>query len=183
MADGQLGTTLEYIRRIANAEALRQATDGELLVRFHRDREESAFAALVNRHGPMVFRICWNILRDRHDSEDAFQATFLVLARKANSLGKPMSLCNWIYGVAYRVALKARTGRGRRQRHEQQGMALDTFGSATTSVDDSGPALLAEIERLPACYRPPMRSATSRTRQGAKQPGSWDGLRERSPRA
>jgi hypothetical protein len=75
--------------------------DGQLLERFTSNREEAAFTALVRRHGPMVLGVCLRVLRNHHDSEDAFQATFLVLARKAASIRPPEMVGNWLYGVAY----------------------------------------------------------------------------------
>src|SRR4051794_5375959 len=84
-------------------------TDTELLERFVRHRDEAAFAALVERHGPMVRGACRRILGDPHAAEDAFQAAFLVLARKAAVLPRTEALAGWLYGVARRVALKARS--------------------------------------------------------------------------
>src|SRR3954470_7914392 len=80
-----------------------EPSDPQLLARFLDRRDEDAFAALVRRHGPMVLAVCHRLLPERHDAEDAFQATFLVLVRKAGSLGRPESLGNWLYGVAYRT--------------------------------------------------------------------------------
>ncbi len=82
-------------------------TDGELLERFVSGRDETAFAALVSRHGPMVLGICRRLLRHAQDAEDAFQATFLVLVRKAGGIGRRELLGNWLYGVAVRVAGRA----------------------------------------------------------------------------
>src|SRR5438105_2247710 len=93
--------------------------DWILLERFLTRREEAAFAALVQRHGPMVLGVCRRMLRDAHHVEDAFQATFLILARKADSI-QQNSLGSWLYQVAYRVALRARTILARRQLHEHQ---------------------------------------------------------------
>ena len=90
-------------------------TDGELLERYLGNREDAAFAALVKRHGPMVFGVCRRILRDVHDAEDAFQATFLVLIHKAQSIVPPERVGPWLYGVAYRTALKAKAMSNRRR--------------------------------------------------------------------
>ena len=85
-------------------------TDRQLIERFNHRRDEAAFAALVTRHGPMVLGVCRQLLGDRHHAEDAFQAAFLVLARKAHSIRDPDLLGTWLYGVALRTARKARAG-------------------------------------------------------------------------
>src|SRR5260370_27180331 len=97
-----------------------QWSDRELLDRFHRLRDQDAFEQLVRRHGPMVLSVCRRILVHAHDAEDAFQATFLVLVRKAGSLRNPELLANYLYGVAYRVARKARTRIARQSQCERQ---------------------------------------------------------------
>ncbi len=86
------------------------APDRDLLDRFARFNDQQAFAALVRRHGPPVLGVCRRVLRDPHAAEDAFQATFLVLARKAHAIARPKALASWLYGVAVRVACKARAG-------------------------------------------------------------------------
>src|SRR4051812_49546245 len=96
----------------------RGMSDVQLLQQFASLRDPLSFEALVRRHGPMVLGVCRRVLHNRHDAEDAFQATFLVLARKAGSLGRPGALAAWLYGVARRVALKARCARGRAPRPE-----------------------------------------------------------------
>src|SRR5690349_8862772 len=95
-------------------------TDGQLLDAFLIQGEEAAFAALVRRHGPMVFGVCRRVLGNRHDAEDAFQATFLVLLRKASSIHPRQAVGHWLYGVAYRTALRARTALARRRAKERQ---------------------------------------------------------------
>src|SRR5579883_2603613 len=103
-------------------------TDGQLLERFIAARQEGAFRALVDRHGPMVMGVCRRVLHDAHDAEDAFQATFLVLARKAAAVVPREFVANWLYGVAYRTAQKARVARARasatRQRAYDRGLAM-----------------------------------------------------------
>src|SRR4051794_37894127 len=92
--------------------------DAALLERFVRHRDEAAFAALVARHGPMVLRVCRRAAGDPHAADDAFQATFLVLARRATAVRRPESLAAWLHGVAHRVALKARAAFARRALRE-----------------------------------------------------------------
>jgi len=120
MADGQRGDVLQHVRKLLDAQSLEQLTDGELLERFLSRKEEAAFAVLVRRHGPMVLGVCRRLLHDWHDAEDAFQATFLVLARKAAALRGRESAAGWLYRVAYHLALKARASACRRQTHERQ---------------------------------------------------------------
>ncbi len=111
----------EFMRRLntdlAGGEAV---TDGTLLESFLSRRDEGAFAALVRRHGPMVLGVCRRLLRDPHDAEDAFQATFLVAVRKAASVRPRDLFGNWLYGVAYRTALEARARVARRRAKEKQ---------------------------------------------------------------
>src|SRR5579875_1503542 len=95
--------------------------DATLLTRWIEQRDQQAFAALVARHGPMVLGVCRRLLGDVQHAEDAFQAAFLVLARRAPALREPELLGNWLYGVALRTARKARTRDTRRQRAEERG--------------------------------------------------------------
>src|SRR5262249_33432068 len=93
--------------------------DGELLTRYRTMRDQDAFGSLVRGHGPMVLGVCRRVLRDSHAAEDAFQATFIVLAKKADTVRPPERLAPWLYGVAYRTALKARGRAFRRQQVEE----------------------------------------------------------------
>src|SRR6516225_8049066 len=102
------GSLMRLIRQIA-PPADSDATDGRLLARFISRRDEAAFTTLVARHGPMVLGVCRRVLHNAHDAEDAFQAVFLVLARKSAAIRQPELLGNWLYGVAFRTALEART--------------------------------------------------------------------------
>ncbi len=95
-------------------------TDGQFLERFCYQQDESAFEALVRRHGPMVFSVCRRVCRHQQDAEDAFQASFLVLARKAKSVRPAEAVGNWLHGVAYRTALRARAIAARRLAREKQ---------------------------------------------------------------
>jgi RNA polymerase sigma factor (sigma-70 family) len=139
------------------SHGLADLSDSELLARFSSLRDESAFAALVRRHGPMVFGVCRRVLRDRHAAEDALQATFLVLARKAGRLHTPTSLAPWLYGVASRVAARARLEAARRrcrERHATMHEAIDPTEEAVWR--DLRPILDQEINGLPARYRVPV---------------------------
>src|SRR5262245_53440397 len=105
---GKLELPFAELRDRTGAPADVEPSDGQLLRRFTVEHDEAAFAALVERHGPMVLGVCQRILNDWHDAADAFQATFLVLVRKAGSLSRPELLGNWLYGVAFRTAVKAK---------------------------------------------------------------------------
>ncbi len=135
-------------------------SDGQLVHRFMTARDgadQAAFAALVKRHGPMVLGVCRQVLHDADDAQDAFQATFLVLARKAGSLRKADSVACWLHGVALRIAMRARVEAARRRVHERRGAA---FPASRTAADpappESWPALHEEIDRLPDRYRDPI---------------------------
>src|SRR5262249_17475604 len=113
MVNPPLGAALRHLRAAAETHRLDEATDAALLARFLATREAAAFAAVLRRHGPMVLTVCRRVLGHDQDAEDAFQATFLLLARKAASIRKHESVGSWLHGVAHRLALKAR-GRGAR---------------------------------------------------------------------
>ncbi len=121
---------LGYLRRLAGGTGADSADDAVLLERFVRQRDEAAFAALIARHGPLVLGVCRRALRDMQNPEDAFQATFLVLARKAATLRHPDRLPAWLHGTARRPALKCRRADARRQQRE----ALS--GQAASAVPD-----------------------------------------------
>jgi RNA polymerase sigma factor (sigma-70 family) len=132
-------------------------TDGQLLGRFVARRDEAAFAALVRQHGPMVYGVCRRILRHAQDAEDAFQAAFLVLARKAASLTDREAVAGWLYGAAYRAALEARSAGARRRARERQ---VEEMPHPEVWPDEGGRELLAlldrELTRLPEKYRLPV---------------------------
>jgi len=124
--------------------------DGVLLARFAADRDEAAFAELVRRHGPLVFGVCRRTVGHVQDAEDAFQATFLVLAKKTGRIGRPELLGNWLYGVAARVAGKARRRMLRRAARERTGVAMPDPPTRPAAPPDDSPAVIdAEIARLP----------------------------------
>ncbi len=134
-------------------------TDGQLLERFARHRDEAgelAFAALLDRHGPMVLGVCGSLLGDPNDAEDAFQASFLVLARKARSLWVRDTIGPWLHAVAHRIATHALSDRARRRRHERAAAALAATAIGPAEPDEIGPVLHDEIGRLPESFRAPI---------------------------
>jgi DNA-directed RNA polymerase specialized sigma24 family protein len=108
MAVGKLNRVVQHLRRMVGPGSAPAESDAALLSRFVRDRDETAFAALVERHGPLVLGVCRRLLTDPKQAEEAFQATFVVLAKQAGSVGRREVLASWLYRVAYRVASNAR---------------------------------------------------------------------------
>src|SRR5205807_6916674 len=126
---------------------------GELLLRFVLRRDEGAFSALVRRYGPMVLAVCRRVLRHEQDAEDAFQATFLVLARKARAVRKRQALASWLYQVAYRTAQQVYIARQRRRLRETQWEVLPDVAIPPAEAQDWRPLLDGELNRLPERYR------------------------------
>ena len=169
MATAQMNGLIQRFRRAALLRDGGGLTDGQLLDHFlapassepldegDEGLREAAFASLVRRHGPMVLGVCRRILNNTHDAEDAFQATFLVLVRKAASLRPRDTVGNWLYGVAYHTALKARA-RGVRRRFKEAQVKFMPRRDALT--EDAGhdwqPLLDQELSRLPDKYREPV---------------------------
>src|SRR6516164_4456630 len=116
----QLQPLLRQLRGLMEARATKDLSDAQLLDQFATGRDEAAFAALMHRHGGLVWHVCRHVLHQEQDTEDAFQASFLVLAMKAASLRREHGLGNWLYGVAYRVAMNARRKAMRRRAHESR---------------------------------------------------------------
>jgi RNA polymerase sigma factor (sigma-70 family) len=148
---------LRRLRRCAHAEDAARPSDGQLLGAFIERRDEEAFTRLVERHGPMVLGVCRRVLASVHDAEDAFQATFLVLVRKARAIGRRELVGNWLYGVAYRTALEARAKKLRRMARQKP--IADVAGPVAESplVARELQALLdRELSRLPDKYRVPV---------------------------
>jgi RNA polymerase sigma factor (sigma-70 family) len=148
------GSMLHSWRALFGAGPVGGLEDGSLLERFAHlqgDDAETAFAALVTRHGPMVRRVCQRVLDDPHDADDAFQATFLVLARKARGIQRPERLANWLYGTALRASRRLRADLARRKRHEA---ARQTPTSeADPDRSEEAEIVLEEVARLPQAYR------------------------------
>jgi RNA polymerase sigma factor (sigma-70 family) len=155
MATGRLNAVLQQLRRLTPA-AEADRTDAELLERFRERREEAAFAALVQRHGPMVLGVCRRVLQNPDDAEDVFQATFLILARKAAGIDKGMALGGWLHKVALRTALRARNNEASRRRHERQARAMQPNDAIAAIAWREVQAVLdEEVARLPDKYRVP----------------------------
>src|SRR5262249_6183129 len=119
MAERQVGWFLRSLCRLVGGDPTTELTDGQLLERFARQQDEAALAALVQRHGGLVLGVCRRVLGNTHDAEDAFQATFIILLRKARSLDRHGTLANWLYTVAYHAALRARASAARRRTEER----------------------------------------------------------------
>ena len=153
-----LQTILEHIQRRIRPSLAGVVSDAELLERFLQKRDEASFELLIWRHGPMVYGVCRRVLQHTQDAEDAFQATFLMLARKAATIGKRDSVSGWLYTVAYRIALRAK---GRSSRRNQTERPLDDL---PIDIKSSDPADLtawrelremldAELSQIPEKYR------------------------------
>ncbi len=154
------GAVLKELDRAFNQGTISGLTEGDLLERFVSGRDEAAFGALVARHGPMVLGVCRRLLRDESDVDDAFQATFLVLARRAGAIRRGDLVGHWLYGVAHRVSVRARAIASRRRVHEPTG--LQTVEIHAEADPNSGEnielrAILdEELGRLPASLRSPV---------------------------
>jgi RNA polymerase sigma factor (sigma-70 family) len=154
---GPLNDVVRRLRRAAGPGPAREDADAELLERFVARRDEAAFEALVRLHGPMVLAVCRRVLHDRHDADDAFQAAFLVFARRAGAIAEPRLLGCWLYGVAHRTALNLRRDLARRR---AAGRPPPDLPAAPPEPDldwrDLRPVLDEEVSRLPVKYRAPV---------------------------
>ncbi len=168
MSSGTFSQMLRRLRGCAGPETVRQLSDAALLERYVARRDEAAFQMLVGRHGPMVFGVCRRLLRQDADAEDAFQATFLVLVRMADAIGKRGSVAAWLHRVALRLALAVRADTARRSRGRRldidlaqvpsaDGVAPDgTLADGATPDCDLRRVLDEELNRLPEKYRLPV---------------------------
>jgi RNA polymerase sigma factor (sigma-70 family) len=153
MATSHMSEVIQHLRRIVLLREVSGLTDGQLLGCFIEQRDDAAFAALVKRHGPMVWGVCRRLLNP-HDAEDAFQATFLVLVRKAASIVPRDRMANWLYGVAHQTALQAsRTAARRRARLKQVATIPEPAVVEPDLWSDLQPLLDQELSRLPLAYR------------------------------
>jgi RNA polymerase sigma factor (sigma-70 family) len=148
---------LHDIQTLFDTGTDRSLSDRQLLERFLSNRDglaETAFEVLLLRHGPMVFRVCTNLLQDRTDAEDAFQATFVVLVRKCRSIRRLESVGSWLYGVAHRVASRARLDAARRRAAERRRAVRIMRESDPGNHDECtrteyGRLIQEEVQRLP----------------------------------
>jgi polysaccharide biosynthesis/export protein len=154
------GAAFRDIRTLFTLGTVGALTDGELLGLFIARRGEAAemaFAALVERHGPMVLRVCRSILRDEHDAQDAFQASFLILVERAGTVRDRSSVASWLHGVALRVAACARASVIRRHLHKRRAAGRVAADFTHAAIEpDLAPALHDELDRLPERYRMPI---------------------------
>jgi RNA polymerase sigma factor (sigma-70 family) len=156
MHGAQLKGVVRYLRTVAGGRQPTGLTDRQLLDGFAAHGDQTAFAALVERHGPMVLRVCRRVLRQEQDAEDAFQATFLILAGKAGTIRKTEALASWLHGVAQRVALRARRDAGRRRTHEREARPMSAHThDRQADWHEVQAALDEEIRTLPETYRAP----------------------------
>jgi len=153
MAKNQLSKVIQRLRRVV-VQSGGGLTDGRLLDSFVRQKDDAALAALVKRHGPMVWGVCQRILRNHHDAEDAFQATFLVLVRKAATIQRKELVANWLYGVARQTARRARSAAFKQGVRERQVTEMPEREALQSKLqDDLEPLLDQELSRLPQKYR------------------------------
>src|SRR5690242_2987102 len=146
---------LRVILQVVEDPAVREASDRDLLLQFSQRREEPAFAALLRRHGPMVLDVCRGVLGNEADAEDAFQATFLILARKAASIRKAASVGSWLHGVAHRTARKARALAAARQKKSPQ-PSIPVSEPDDLSWREARQIIHEELTRLAERYRTPL---------------------------
>lgn len=156
MAKTAASPILQLIRQVVQDGKVRELPDQDLLQRFHSQHDEAAFHTLLRRHGPMVLDVCRGVLGDGPDTEDAFQATFLVLAQKAGSIRQRASLGSWLHGVAHRTALKARAQSAARQKHEARAPVRQASQADELSWREVRQVLHEELEGIPERYREPL---------------------------
>src|SRR5579871_4632981 len=145
---------LRDLHKIALHQECANLTDGELVTRFLANRDEASFAELVRNHGSMVMGVCRRMLPNTQDAEDAFQAAFLVLARRAATVTPRSAVGAWLYGVAYRTAKKVRAMNAKRHQNEERfARNHRAVGRGDEALDELLPVLDEELNRLPAKYR------------------------------
>lgn len=150
----KLGPVLDHLRRMLHRDT--PSTDYELLQRFTSNKDEAAFSALMERYGPVVMGVARRVLHDAHEAEDVFQATFVILVRKAASLDGRSPLATWLHTVAFNLALKAKKRSNMRREREKEAASMTEQQSSTAAWNEMRSLLDAELERLPVKYRAPL---------------------------
>src|SRR5579871_6099578 len=154
MAKKQLDAVVRFVRRLADVAAADRLMDAQLLQRFTVAGEEAAFAALMRRYEALVWGVCRRVLRHHQDAEDAFQTTFLTLARRAGSIRKQESVGSWLHGVAYHIATKARRDAATRQARLRREGSMGSDDPVSEAVLREALAVLdEEVQHLPARHR------------------------------
>jgi RNA polymerase sigma factor (sigma-70 family) len=154
MADARLGTVLRYLHEVSATQQYLEQTDRELLRAFSVNGDQAAFNALLKRHGPLVLAVCRRMLPDVQDSEDVFQATFLLLVRQAASIRRPESLASWLHGVVYRMSRHVQRAAARRRKHESQARGTQASNPSWTIAWQEVQVLVdEETQKLPALNR------------------------------
>jgi RNA polymerase sigma factor (sigma-70 family) len=165
MSSMKIPSVVRQMGSLFDGDSVAGLTDGQLIERFVARRDaiaEAAFTALVARYGPMVQRVCRQLLSDHQHAEDAFQAVFLVLARRAYSIRDPDLLSNWLYGVSLRTARKAKSRVAQQYRNEEESAVMRPEANSTRPADEmeihreQAETLHEEIDRLPRSFRLPV---------------------------
>lgn len=176
MGVSQDRSLLQFVRRLATSPSHRKLSDGQLLLRFAVQHDEAAFEALLSRHAALVLGVCRRVLHDPHDAEDAFQAAFLVLARKAGSISKQESLGSWLHGVARRTALRVKGDAARRKARETNyAVRMLSVPATAMTWEEIAPILDEELDRMATKYRGPLVLCylEGRTRDEAAENMGW----------
>jgi RNA polymerase sigma factor (sigma-70 family) len=157
MGTAKIDMVIRQLRRAMLRQVAVGKTDGQLLASFIEQKDEAAFEALVHRHGPMIFGVCRRVVGNHHDAEDAFQATFLVLALKASTVRPSERVANWLHGVALRTAMKVKATTTKRRRREKQVTEMpEPEAVQQEQWRDLQPLLDQELNGLPENYRLPI---------------------------
>jgi RNA polymerase sigma factor (sigma-70 family) len=163
-----------HLRRFAGTPEVHDQSDQTLVRRFAESRDEAAFEALVGRHGSMVLAVCRRVLANEADAEDAFQATFVVLARNPAAIRKRSSVGSWLHGIALRVSLRSRAAAARRRAREQETI-LRNADAGRADLRELAAMLDDQLDRLPEKYRDPLVLCylEGRTRSEAARQLGW----------
>lgn len=156
MATGPANPIARYVQEVVGEHETEKLSDGQLVQRFAAYRDEAAFRALLRRHQPMVYGVCRRLLRDLHQADDAFQATFLVLARRAGAIGRQEAVGAWLYRVAFRIAMRAKMRNDRQRLREEPVSDVPAPSSGEAVSVELRPILDEELNRLPKKYRDPI---------------------------